>query len=101
MKTYIALLRGINVGGLNALPMKELVALLVDLGCRDVKSYIQSGKVVFRTSKKGASELAGEISVAVGKRRGLKPHVFVLQLLIRIDRRSRSVIITDFRVTVL
>jgi len=44
MKTYIALFRGINVGGYNILPMKALVALLEQLGARDVKTYIQKGK---------------------------------------------------------
>jgi uncharacterized protein (DUF1697 family) len=45
--TYVALLRGINVGGKNKLPMKDLVELFVDMGCRDVKSYIQSGNIIF------------------------------------------------------
>ncbi len=43
MKTYIVLLRGINVGGRNVLPMKELVGLLERIGCRDVRTYIRSG----------------------------------------------------------
>ncbi len=47
MKTYIALFRGINVGGKNTLPMRELVAVLEDLGARNVKTYIQSGNAVF------------------------------------------------------
>lgn len=42
-----ALLRGINVGGKNKLPMKELAALFAEAGCRDVETYIQSGNVVF------------------------------------------------------
>jgi uncharacterized protein (DUF1697 family) len=45
--THIALLRGINVGGKNRLPMKQLVAMFADAGARDVQSYIQSGNVVF------------------------------------------------------
>jgi len=47
MKTYIALFRGINVGGKNTLPMKELVVILEGLGAQNVKTYIQSGNVVF------------------------------------------------------
>ncbi len=45
---YVALLRGVNVGGKNRLPMQRLLAILVAAGCRDVRTYIQSGNVVFR-----------------------------------------------------
>ena len=50
----VALLRGINVGGKNRMPMKELVALFVDAGCEDVRTYIQSGNVLFRAGRQGA-----------------------------------------------
>jgi len=43
----VALLRGINVGGRNRLPMKDLAALFADAGCTHVRTYIQSGNVVF------------------------------------------------------
>ena len=46
--TYVALLRGINVGGKNKLPMKDLMALFGEAGCTDVQAYIQSGNLVFR-----------------------------------------------------
>jgi uncharacterized protein (DUF1697 family) len=46
--THIALLRGINVGGKNRVPMAELRDLAVRLGWTDVQSYIQSGNLVFR-----------------------------------------------------
>ena len=42
MKTYIAFFRGINVGGHNKLPMKELAELLGGLGLSGVRTYIQS-----------------------------------------------------------
>jgi uncharacterized protein (DUF1697 family) len=45
--TYVALLRGINVGGKNPLPMKELAAEFVAAGCEHVRTFIQSGNVVF------------------------------------------------------
>ena len=51
MNTWIALLRGINVGGKNILKMKEFVAVLEDTGCSGVKTYIQSGNVVFKSSE--------------------------------------------------
>ena len=46
---YCAFFRGINVGGKNKVLMKDLVELFVDLGFTDVKTYIQSGNVVFST----------------------------------------------------
>ena len=43
----IALLRGINVGGTGRLPMVDLKRILDNLGAQDVRTYIQSGNVVF------------------------------------------------------
>ncbi|MCZ6853076.1 MAG: DUF1697 domain-containing protein, partial [Gammaproteobacteria bacterium] len=48
MTTWIALLRGVNVGGKNILPMKELTRDLEKIGCSNVRTYIQSGNVVFQ-----------------------------------------------------
>ena len=45
--SYAAFLRGINVGGKNKLPMRELAALFAGAGCREVKTYLQSGNVIF------------------------------------------------------
>lgn len=50
---FVALLRGINVGGARKLPMAELRALFEAAGAREVRSYIQSGNVVFETSEGG------------------------------------------------
>ena len=47
MTRRIALFRGINVGGKNAVSMKNLTGILERLGCRDVRTHIQSGNVVF------------------------------------------------------
>ncbi|MBT5550728.1 MAG: DUF1697 domain-containing protein, partial [Nitrospina sp.] len=52
MTTWIMLFRGINVGGNNLLPMKDLVEELEEIGCASVKTYIQSGNVIF--SKPGS-----------------------------------------------
>ncbi|MBB5058141.1 uncharacterized protein (DUF1697 family) [Granulicella aggregans] len=46
----VALLRGINVGGKNILPMKSLTELFHQAGAEDIKTYIQSGNVVFRAA---------------------------------------------------
>lgn len=66
----IALLRGINVGGKNRLPMKELAALFVEAGCEDVRTYIQSGNVVFRTGSVVGEEIASIISASILERYG-------------------------------
>ena len=49
MPVYVALMRGINVGGSGTLAMQDLVALCQDCGFEDVKTYIQSGNVLFRS----------------------------------------------------
>ena len=51
MTKYIALLRGINVGGKNIIKMEQLKQVFDEMGFFDVKTYIQSGNVIFRTSK--------------------------------------------------
>jgi uncharacterized protein (DUF1697 family) len=80
MKTYIALFRGINVGGKRVLPMKELVAILEDLGARSIKTYIQSGNAVFTSREKDPSRLARKIGAAIKQRRGFEPQVLLLEL---------------------
>lgn len=50
MNTYVVLLRGINVGGKNKIPMAELKLFLEELGCTDVITYIQSGNAIVRSS---------------------------------------------------
>jgi uncharacterized protein (DUF1697 family) len=80
MSIFIALLRGINVGGKNSLPMKEFAAILEELGCRNVRTYIQSGNVVFRTTEKNASGLAERLGAEVEKRRGFAPSILLLEL---------------------
>ena len=74
---YIALLRGVNVGGKNKLPMKELAALLTELGCSEVKTYIQSGNVVYKAGRALAGRLPKLIEEAIGKRFGLRVPVVV------------------------
>ncbi|MDR3481128.1 MAG: DUF1697 domain-containing protein [Burkholderiaceae bacterium] len=78
MKTWIALLRGVNVGGKNKLPMKELAATMGALGLTELKTYIQSGNVVFRGPDKKAQVLAGEIGAAILGKFGFQPQVLVI-----------------------
>ncbi len=79
MKTYIALFRGLNMGGHNILPMKELVKLLEKLGFHDVRTYIQSGNAVFRSKEQNASRLAEKISAEIKKSHGFAPHILLLE----------------------
>jgi uncharacterized protein (DUF1697 family) len=80
MKTCIALFRGINVGGHNSLPMRELVGVLEGLGLQNIKTYIQSGNVVFQRGKSSISGLADRISEAINQSHGFRPQVFLLEL---------------------
>jgi len=77
MRIWIALVRGINVGG-RTLRMKDLVACVEEVGCTDVKTYVQSGNLVFRSSVSSASALATRIEKAIGKRHGFEPRTLVL-----------------------
>ncbi|QIN80694.1 DUF1697 domain-containing protein [Rubrobacter marinus] len=78
MNTYVALFRGINVGGNNVLPMKELVALLEGLGSRDVETYIQSGNAVFR-NEEDARTLSKRIRAEIRRSHGFEPLVMLLR----------------------
>ena len=80
METCIALFRGINVGGKNVLPMKDLRSVLEDIGARNVQTYIQSGNAVFRTDENDVRLLADRIRTLTGERHGFEPHVLVLTL---------------------
>ena len=78
MNTFIALLRGINVGGRNILPMSELVGILEAMNFESVQTYIQSGNVAFRTKKKIPEKISREISEAILEKKAFKPKVMVL-----------------------
>ena len=75
MKIYIALLRGINVGGQKKLKMTGLKLLFEELGFTDVVTYIQSGNVVF--SSKSEKDLAAKISKEINARFGFEVPVLV------------------------
>lgn len=78
MNTSIALLRGINVGGKNILPMKEFVLLLEGMSYKNIQTYIQSGNVVFQSKEKAGPRDAAEISRRVFEKKGFKPSVLIL-----------------------
>ena len=70
MKKYVALLRGINVGGNNRVEMKKLKTVFESLGYANVSTYINSGNVIFESSK-NEKDLLVEIEKAIQKNFGL------------------------------
>ncbi len=78
MVTHVALLRGINVGGQNKVPMADLREIVSSLGHTDVATYIQSGNVVFTTSETDTAKLAAALEDAIGERTGVRCRVIVL-----------------------
>jgi uncharacterized protein (DUF1697 family) len=67
MATYIALLRGINVGGNRIIAMAKLRAMFEAAGATDVTTYIQSGNVVFRHAARAAPKLAAQLEAQIAK----------------------------------
>jgi len=68
MSTHVALLRGINVGGRNKIPMADLRDLLVALGFADAKSLLQSGNLVFRSDRRTGAKLEQLLEAETKKR---------------------------------
>ena len=77
MKTYLALLRGINVGGHNKILMKDLKKIFEDQGFKDVKTYIQRGNVIFKSKNKEAETLENSISKCINDKYGYNIPVLV------------------------
>ncbi|HEV8549215.1 MAG TPA: DUF1697 domain-containing protein [Polyangiaceae bacterium] len=75
MSTHVALLRAINVGGRNSLPMKTLARIFEELGCRNVRTYIQSGNVVFEASEALARRVPKAVHDAIQKEVGFSAPV--------------------------
>jgi uncharacterized protein (DUF1697 family) len=72
---YVALLRGINVGGKNKLPMKDLVEIFAESGCENPRSFIQSGNVVFEATPGVAAGVSGLIAARIADRFGYRTPV--------------------------
>jgi uncharacterized protein (DUF1697 family) len=77
LATYVALLRGINVGGKHILPMKHLVELFAGSNCAEVRTYIQSGNVIFRTTPQCVQSLPALVADKVEQRFGFRAPVIV------------------------
>jgi len=77
MKTYIAILRGINVGGRNLVRMNELKAYLKTLNFINIQTYIQSGNVIFEYNSVDTHELQRQIGDLIMEKYGYKVSVIV------------------------
>jgi uncharacterized protein (DUF1697 family) len=69
MPSYALLLRGVNIGTKNTLPMAELRAMLEKIGCADVSTYVQSGNAVFATAL-SAARLTTAVEAALARYMG-------------------------------
>lgn len=78
MATYISLLRGINIGGRNIIKMEALRAAYLELGFGNVKSYIQSGNLVFSSDSSDCIALAAAIQTKIADTFGLQVPNLVL-----------------------
>lgn len=76
MTSYIALLRGVNVGGRQKVPMADLRALLTRLGYTDVRTHLQSGNAVL-TADGTAEQVAAAVEAAIARELGLAVRVVV------------------------
>jgi uncharacterized protein (DUF1697 family) len=78
MQTYIAILRGINVGGKNKIPMADLKSVLAKEGLEKIQTYIQSGNVVFQEEEINPAKLAERIGSLIHNNWGYLVPVIVL-----------------------
>ncbi len=75
---YLALLRGINVGGKNIVPMEQLKSCFQKMGYENVLTYIQSGNVLFSSRSRSAKKLSGQIESAIANQFTIQSQVFCI-----------------------
>jgi uncharacterized protein (DUF1697 family) len=83
---YVALLRGVNVGGKNKLPMKDLVGIFEATGCLKVRNYIQSGNIIFHAPAALAKRVPGLVGAEVERKFG-----FLARMVLRTASELRQV----------
>jgi uncharacterized protein (DUF1697 family) len=76
--TYVAFLRGVNVGGKGIVSMAAIKQALVALGLSDVRTYINSGNVIFSTRPSDSQQLAGRVEKALEQHTGMAIKVLVM-----------------------
>jgi|SRR5689334_8134240 uncharacterized protein (DUF1697 family) len=87
MSTFVALLRGINVGGNRKIRMADLRELFTEAGCGDVASYIQSGNVVFTHPSSDEAALTRELEQRIERATG-----FEVPVILRTDEELQDVL---------
>jgi uncharacterized protein (DUF1697 family) len=75
---YLALLRGINVGGNNIIKMADLKACFENMGFTDVITYIQSGNILFRSAEKDKTKLTKKIEQRLSERFSYKSRLVIV-----------------------
>ncbi len=85
--SQLALLRGINVGGKNKLPMRDLADIFEDAGCENVRTFIQSGNVIFTATSNVSKRLAGAVTSKIADRFGHK-----VPVILRTSQQLRDVV---------
>jgi uncharacterized protein (DUF1697 family) len=75
MKRWVALLRGINVGGRNSIAMADLRGCFEAAGASSVRTYIQSGNVVFDCARGAQTALVQAVVDAIGVSHGFEPGI--------------------------
>ena len=84
---YVALLRGINVGGNRSVSMKTLKAVFEAVGMTEVRTYINSGNVVFSTPRRSTTRIAALVEKAIAEEFGFAVDVLVLS-----QQRLRAIV---------
>ncbi|MGG0823398.1 DUF1697 domain-containing protein [Paenibacillus turicensis] len=80
MQKYIALLRGINVGGKNKISMPELKKAFEEIGYQEVTTYINSGNVIFSSSHEDQVEIRGKCERAISEKFNLNITVTIISV---------------------
>ena len=90
MPTYVALLRGINLGAKRRVAMADLRTLLEGLGYDDVRTHLQSGNAVFRTGTRSAAAVKKELEAALDEALG-----FDVDVVVRSAAQLRKVVVAN------
>ncbi len=77
MTTHVALLRGVNLGARNKVPKQMLLDVFAEAGAADVRTYLQSGNVLFQADDRQVDAIAAAVSAALLDRLGLTVPVVV------------------------
>jgi uncharacterized protein (DUF1697 family) len=90
MTVFISLLRGINVGGQKRIAMADLVQLCTSLGFDNVRTYLQSGNVLFESQDRDPGRLSSKISENISAKFG-----FSVKVILRTSDELRRIILAN------